>query len=159
MQVGSSSDLAKQLQALQNAALGQYQSNSDFSLLLQTGGSDSGANAGPASGSGGASNSTSASDGNWQLSGNFTGGAVYAVGTFGANGQLNRFSQQQVQSELDAIQQQRKASYSDALQNFMTLSQASGQLADTTMTTQTQFTGDNGLIGGSYQTSLSLNQV
>ena len=165
MQVGSSnSSAASQLQVLEQAALGQYQANQDFNLLLQSAGSGSGtASSSTSSGSDSSSSSSSTSspsnsNGDWQLSGSFTGGGVYAVGT-GFGSSFVPFSQQQIQSEQDAIQTQRKASYSDALQNFMTLSQASGQLANSTMSDQVKFTGDNGLIGGSFETDLSLKMV
>ncbi len=166
MQVGSSSTLTSQMQTLENAALGKYQDSQDFSFLLQTdqsgnldsssGSSDSGSSGSSSSGSTDTGTDTSTG---YQMSGSFTGGSIYAVGTMNANGQMTPFSQQQIQSEQDAIQTQRKAAYSDALQNFMTLSQASGQLANTTMNDQVQFTGDNGLIGGSFDTSLSLKTV
>ncbi|GEM_PF-5703373 len=165
MQVGSSTSLAQQLQALENAAQGQYQSSSNFSFLLQATGqsgqsSDSGSSTPSSSSSSSSSSSTtsSSSGGDLQLTGSFTGGALYAVGTgFGSN--FVPFSQQQIQGELNTINTARQNAYSSALQNFMTLSQASGQITDTTMTDQVSFTGDNGLVGGNFDTSLSLKRV
>jgi hypothetical protein len=154
MQVRSSnSSLASQIQALEKAAFAEYQPNQDFSLLLQTGGSGSSATT-----SSGSSSPTSNSNNNWQMSGSVTGTEVYAVGT-GFGDSFKPFSQEQIQSEQDAIETQRMAAYSDTLQNFLILSQASGQLAGTTMSDHMTFSGDNGLIGGSVDTNLSLSMV
>ena len=153
MQIGSSSDLAKQLQALQNAANGQSQSGSDFSLLMQTGGSG----ASPAISSG-SSESSSSSDG-WQLSSSSTTDSLIAVGTMGANGQMTPFSQQQIQSEEQAVAKAGKNAYSDALQNFMTLSQASGQLSGGTYTDQQSYVASNGMVAANFDTTLTLKPV
>lgn len=170
MQVGSTSSLSSQLQALENAALGQYQSTQNFNFLLtqanQT--DDSSSSSDSASSGGGSSSSSSdsasqssasSSAGGYQLSGSFTGASVYAVGTFGTDGQLNYFSPQQIQSEQDAIATVRQSSYADALQNFMTLSQAGGQIGSGTYNDQVSFTADNGLVGGNFDTSLTLKPV
>jgi len=55
MRVGSSTDLSAQLQALENAALGAYQPNQEFSFILQQAGQSdpsggSAAASGPATG-------------------------------------------------------------------------------------------------------------
>jgi hypothetical protein len=162
MQVGSSgSSLQSQLQALENAALGQYQAGQDFSLLLQTGGNSSSNSSTSSSSSGGtstsSSSSTSSDTSGYQLSGSFTGASVIAVGTMNPDGTMTPFSQAQVQSEEDLANNARKAAYGNALQNFMALSQAGGQIDS--FTDRESFTADNGLVGGNYETSLTLKSV
>ncbi len=150
MQVGSTgSSLQSQLRALENAALGQYQAGQNFSLLLQTGGNSSTSSS--------SSSSSSSSGSGFQMSGSFTGGSLIAVGTMGANGQMTPFSQQQVQSEEDVANNARQSAYGSALQNFMTLSQAGGQIDS--FNDQESFTADNGLVSGNYDTSLTLKPV
>lgn len=175
MQVGSSTSSASQLQALENAALGAYQSNQDFSFLLQAtqsgqvtgsettdGSSGSSGSTSSFSSSGsstsGSSSASSSSDGGWQLSGSITGGEVYAVGTM-TGGVLQPFSQQQIQGELNAIDKVRQTAYADSLQNFMTLSEAGGQMGGGTYSDHVEFTADNGLVGGNFDTSFSLKPV
>ena len=109
MQVGSSNDLAKQMQALQNAALGQSQGGgSEFSLLMQTGGS----------------------------------GFSPAISS-GSSGSAAPGAGQQSKSEGQAVAKAGRNAYADALQNFLTLSQASGQLA-------------GGMVSANFDTSLTL---
>lgn len=155
MQIGSSSDLAKQLQALQNAANGEPQDGSAFSLLMQTGGSGTS----PAISSGSDSGSSSSSSSGWQLSGSSTTDSLIAVGTMGSDGKMTPFSQQQIQSEEQAVAKAGKNAYSDALQNFMTLSQASGQLSGGTYTDQQSYVASNGLVSANFDTSLTLKPV
>ncbi|HMA50588.1 MAG TPA: hypothetical protein VKP60_12595 [Magnetospirillaceae bacterium] len=160
MKIGSTNDLSSQLQALENAALGQYQSSQNFNFLLQQTGQTGQADSSSASSSSSSSTSSqSSSASGYQLAGSFTGGSIYAVGTFGANGQLNYFSPQQIQSEQNAIATVRQSSYADALQNFMTLSQAGGQIGGGSYNDQVSFTADNGLVGGNFDTSLTLKPV
>ena len=166
MKVGSTNDLSSQLQALENAALGQYQSSQNFNFLLQQAGQTDQAGGGSASSSSSSTSSgsstssqSSSSSGGYELSGSFTGSSLYAVGTFGADGQLNYFSPQQIQSEQNAIATVRQSSYADALQNFMTLSQAGGQIGGGSYNDQVSFTADNGLVGGNFDTSLTLKPV
>lgn len=164
MQIGSSNSLSAQLKALENAALGQYQSNQDFSLLVQQAGGGTSADQSSStdssadSSSSTDSSSSSSSSGGYQLSGTFSGSSVIAVGTM-SNGQLVPFSQAQIQSEEAAVATARQNAYANALQNFMTLSEAGGQLGTTTFTDKEQFTADNGLVGGNFDTSLSLKPV
>jgi hypothetical protein len=173
MQVGSSTDLSAQLQALENAALGKYQSNQNFSFLLQQsdptnqGGdasssgaaSDGGSDTGDTPASSASSTNTAGAANGYQLSGSFQAGEVYEVGTFGSNGQVIPLPQQEVQNELNALATARQAAYSDALQNFMTLSQASGQIGGGTFSDDMKFTADNGMVGGNFDTSFSLKPV
>jgi hypothetical protein len=69
------------------------------------------------------------------------------------------FSPQQVQSEETAVNAAGNAAYSNALQNFLMLSQAGGQTGATSLSDHEQFTADNGLIAGSFDTSFSLEPV
>jgi hypothetical protein len=149
MQVQSQTTLWPQLQALQSAALNQYQSGGNFSFTVG-GGSGSSANSSSSAGSTGAGP---------QLSGSFKSGSLIAVGTM-SNGQLDPFSSQQVQSEETMLANARQLSYEDSLQNFMTLAQAgspNGQIAASSYTDQQQFVGDNGMISASFDTSFSLS--
>jgi hypothetical protein len=82
---------------------------------------------------------------------------VIAVGTMNPDGTMTPFSQAQVQSEEDLANNARKAAYGNALQNFMALSQAGGQIDS--FTDRESFTADNGLVGGNYETSLTLKAV
>ena len=159
MQVGSSgSSLQSQLEALENAARGQYQAGQDFSLLLQTGGNSS-TSSSSSSSSSSTSNSGTSSSGpsGYQLSGSFTGASVIAVGTMNPDGTMTPFSQAQVQSEENLANNARQTAYGNALQNFMALSQAGGQIDS--FTDRESFTADNGLVGGNYETSLTLKPV
>jgi hypothetical protein len=75
------------------------------------------------------------------------------------DGQVTLFPQAQIQSEESDLAQMRQTSYSDSLQNFMMLAQAgetNGQVGAATYADQQQFTGDNGLISASFDTSLTL---
>lgn len=166
MKVGSTNDLSSQLQALETAALGQYQSNQGFNFLLQQanqtdgsgGSSSSSGKSGSSSSSSSSTSQTSGSSG-YQLSGSFTGDALIAVGTMSANGQMTPFSQQQVQSEESAVASARKSAYANALQNFMTLSQASGQMSGGTFTDQQSYVSANGMVSANFDTSLTLKPV
>jgi hypothetical protein len=169
MQVGSSTGPSAQLQALENAAAGKYQTGQDFSFLLQlANGTVSDASTAPvsaASSSGsssgdttdtGSSNAGSSSSGSYLMSGSVQQGSLIAVGTMTSSGQMVPFSQQQVQSEEAAANNASQTAYSDSLQNFMTLSQASGQMEATTLSDKEQFTADNGLVSGFIDTNFSL---
>jgi hypothetical protein len=149
MQVGSTSGLSASLQSLEISAQNQYQANGDFSFAVDQ--------AMAAQGTGGSSPSGGAS----KLSGSFQSSSVYAVGTFGADGHVNLFSQQQIQQELGELANARETSYGDTLQNFLTLAQAAspdgGPTQPASLTDTQQFTGDNGLIGGSFTTHLELS--
>lgn len=156
MQVNSSTSLSSQLQALENAALGQYQGGPSFADALQQ--------TAPSSSST-TTNIDVKSDGD-QLTGTFQTGALIAVGTMGANGQIQLFSQQQIEQEYATADQMEKTSYSNAMQNFLTLSQEadsaspSGQAAGTsTYTDQARFVGDNGLISTGYNANFTLTQA
>jgi len=165
MQVGSGSSgssLSSQLQALENAALGQYQSSGNFNFLLQQANqtddsSGSTSTSSSSSSSTSSSSSSSNSNGGYQLSGSFVGSSLIAVGTMGPNGQMTPFSQAQVQSEESLANNARQTAYGNALQNFMALSKAGGQLDS--FSDQESFTADNGLVSGNFDTSLSLKPV
>ena len=83
---------------------------------------------------------------------------MIAVGTMNADGTMTPFSQAQVQSEEDLANNARQTAYGNALQNFMALNQAAGGQINS-FTDQESFTADNGLVGGNYDTSLSLKPV
>ncbi len=172
MQVGSSTSSSAQMQALENAAAGKYQSGQDFSFLLQlangtvsdasnssaSGTSSSGSSSGSPTNTG-SSSAESSSSGSYLMSGSFQQSSLIAVGTMTQDGQGSKlvpFSQQQVQSEEAAVNNAGQTAYTDALQNFMTLSQASGQMETTSLSDHMQFTADNGLISGGFNTSFSL---
>jgi hypothetical protein len=175
MQVGSSGNsLQSQLQALESAALGQYQSSQlgqSFNFLLQTAdnGSSSSSSSSTSSSSSSSTSSSSSSSSTasqssstgsgsgYQLSGSFTSDSLIAVGTMGPNG-LIPFSQQQVQSEENSVASAGQSAYADALQNFMTLSQASGQQGGT-YTDQQSYTSANGMVSANFDTSLTLKPV
>ncbi len=161
MQVGSSSSsLSAQLQALQSAALGQYQAGSDFDFMVgQAGDASSGDDSSSATGSatGAAAGSTpGATPGAGQLSGSFQSSSLYAVGTMGSNGVMQMFSPQQIQSEQDDLSKMRQSAYSDSLSNFMTLAQEGGQMGGSSYTDQQSFTGDNGMISASFSSQFAL---
>ena len=118
MQIGSSNDLAKQLQALQNAANGQNQGGSGFSLLMQTGGSGFGS-----TGSSGVADTATSGDSSSGSSSGKTG---------------------------------KSGSYGDALQNFMALSQASGQLTDAS---QQQYAAASAMASANFDTGLTMRPV
>lgn len=152
MQVQSST-LWPQLQALQSAALNQYQGG-DFSFTV---GGDSGSGGGSASSASSSAGSTGS--GGPQLSGSFQTSSLIAVGTM-QNGKLDPFSAAQIQSEESMEANAGQLSYEDSLQNFLTLAQAgspNGQIAASSYTDQQSFVGDNGLISASYNTSFSLS--
>jgi hypothetical protein len=159
MQVSSSTSPSAQLQALENAAAGKYQTGQDFSFLLQLANgtmSDASNSSVGGSSSSGSSNTVSSSSGNYLMSGSFQQGSLVAVGTMTSGGQMVPFSQQQVQSEKAAVNNAGQTAYSDALQNFLMLSQAGGQMGTTSLSDQEQFTADNGQISGFFNTSFSL---
>ncbi len=153
MQVGSARSLQAQLQSLENAALGQYQGGQPFSFAL-----DQATQA--AGGSTGASDSTgSTGTSPAGLSGRFSGGYLYAVGTMGPDGQMVPYSAQQVQSEIAAAQNVQKTAYGDSLQNFLALAQAAdpaGQIGAASYSDQQNFVGDNGNISVQTDTSFAL---
>jgi hypothetical protein len=149
MQIGSPSALSPQLQALGSAALGAYQGADDFDFSI--GDPEDGASGAPGAAGGAASGAT--------LSGSMKSSSLIAVGTIDANGQMVPFSAAQVQSEEAMASNMRQVSFADSLQNFLTLAQASspdGQVATSTYSDQQQFTGDNGLVSASFDTSFSL---
>jgi hypothetical protein len=74
------------------------------------------------------------------------------------DGTMTPFSQAQVQSEEDLASNARQSAYGNALQNFLALNQASGGQIDS-VSDQESFTADNGLVSGSYDTSLTLKPV
>ncbi len=160
MQVGSSTTLATQLQALGNAAAGKFQAGQDFSFLLEmengtvsdARGSSPGAPTDIDSASVGASQGYGLS-----MSGSFKSESLVAVGTMGTGGHMTPFSSQQVQGEEAALGLAGKSAYANALQNFLALSQAGGQIGGTTLNDKEQFVADNGLISGTFNTSLSLS--
>jgi hypothetical protein len=151
MQVGSSTSLSAQLQALESAAQTQYQDGGDFDFMV-----------GQASGSGsvGSSSSSSSSSGaagsDGQLSGSFQSSSIMAVGTVGANGVVSLFSPQQIQDEQHDLAKMRQSAFSDSLSNFMTLAQAGGQMGTSSYTDQQSFTGDNGAISANFSSQFSL---
>jgi hypothetical protein len=135
---------ASPLQSLQTAAANQYDPAQNFDVLVDQPG-DAPQTAGSAPG--------------YQLSGSFQSGALVAVGSVSEDGQVTLFPQAQIQSEESDLAQMRQTSYSDSLQNFMMLAQAgetNGQVGAATYADQQQFTGDNGLISASFDTSLTL---
>ncbi|MEJ0066222.1 MAG: hypothetical protein WDM85_13070 [Caulobacteraceae bacterium] len=146
MQVGSSTTLSQELQALGSAALDQYQGGGDFSFTVgDTGDSSAGA------GAAGAAN---------LLSGTFKPESLVAVGTMTPDGQLVPFSAAQVQSEENMVANMSHISYADSLQNFLALAQAgsaNGQAGASSYSDQQQFVGDNGLVSANFDTSFSLN--
>jgi hypothetical protein len=160
MQVGSSSSLAAQLQALESAAQAQYQAGSDFDFMVGQAGA---ASSGPAGGAAGASSgdptagATTGAAGAGQLSGSFQSTSLIAVGTVGANGAVQMFSPQQIQGEEDDVAKMRQSAFTDSLQNFMTLAQEGGQMGASSYTDQSSFTGDNGLISASFNSQFSLS--
>lgn len=164
MQVGSSTTISAQLQGLENAAVGKYQGGQDFSFLLQmvngsvsdaSGSSSSNSSGSGSTGTSSPSAGSTASNG-YLMSGSFQAETLVAVGTMTPGGQMTPFSQQQVQSEEAAVNTGGKAAYSNALQNFLTLSQAGGQMGAASLSDHKQFVADNGLIAGSFDTSFSL---
>lgn len=166
MQVGSSGDLASQLQTLENAALGKYQDSQGFNFLLQqadqtdqAGGSSSSSGTSSGSTNQASSGSSSGSPGGYAFSGSFTGTSLIAVGTFGADGHMIPFSQQQIQSEYAAVANAGKSAYANALQNFMTLSEAGGQLSTGTLTDHESYSSGDGMVSANFDTSLTLKTV
>jgi hypothetical protein len=146
MQIGSSSPLPTQLQTLENAALGKYQNGQDFNFVLN-------GLTGETSGASGSSGS------GYDLSGAFQAGSLIAVGTM-SNGVLQPFSSQQIQDEESSLAEMRQTAFTDSLQNFLSMAQESsvnGQIGSCSYSDQQEFTGDNGLISASFDTSLSLN--
>jgi hypothetical protein len=152
MQIGSPSALSPQLQALGSAALGAYQGADDFDFSIgDPEDGASGASGAPGAAGGAASGAT--------LSGSMKSSSLIAVGTIDANGQMVPFSAAQVQGEEAMVSNMRQVSFADSLQNFLTLAQAGspdGQVATSTYSDQQQFTGDNGLVSASFDTSFSL---
>jgi hypothetical protein len=144
MQVGSAPGTSAALSALQTSAQDQYQDGSDFSFALTQ----------AMAGQGGATSPT------LTLAGDFQSSSVYAVGTVGADGQVNLFSQEQIQQEQGALANARKLAYANALQNFLTLAQATSPTSEplqaSSLTDEQQFVGDNGLISASFTSQLSL---
>lgn len=154
MQVNPSTSLSSQLQVLENAALGQYQGGSSFANMLQQ-----------ITDSSSSTTNVNVKSGGDQLTGTFQTGALIAVGTVGANGQTQLYPEQQIEQEYAAVDQMGQTTYSNALQNFLTLSQQansaspSGQAAGTsTYTDQASFVGDNGMISTVFDTNLTLTQ-
>ena len=149
MQVGPTSGLSQPLQALEGAAQNKYQAEGDFSFALDA--AIAGQGVSPTAGGAAAGPA---------LSGSFRSQTVYAVGTFGPDGQINMFSQQQIDQEQAALADVRKQTYGDALQNFLTLAQAAspggGPVQGASITDQQQFVGDNGLIGANLTTHFDL---
>ena len=95
VQVNSSNSLsAQQLQALENTALGQYQSQTgtDFSKLMKQVDdvAQEGDQAPDATTQIGTATTISAKEGNSQLTGTFSVDALVAVGTIGANGKVGQ---------------------------------------------------------------------
>ena len=167
VQVNSSNSLsAQQLQALENTALGQYQSQTgtDFSKLMKQVDdvAQEGDQAPDATTQIGTATTISAKEGNSQLTGSFSVDALVAVGTFGANGKVNLFPEQQINAEYSALANASQASFSDSLQNFLTLSQQAspaGASGPSTFSDQEQFSIDGGLVSGNFDTSLSLKSA
>jgi hypothetical protein len=151
MQVGSST-LSPLLQALQSAALNQYQAGGDFGFSV--GGPGDGASDGDGSSGAGPAGSGG------QLSGSFKPLSLIAVGAMSADGQLIPFSSAQIQSEEAMAANAQKIQFEDSLQNFLTLAQAgsaNGQVGPASYRDQQQFVGDNGLVSVSSDTSFSLS--
>jgi hypothetical protein len=146
MQVAPPNNLSPQLQSLGSAALGKYQSGQDFNFLLDAASTSAGGNG----------QSSTAAGNSFVMSGSFRPTSLVAVGTIGPGGTLKPFSPEQVQNEEAAVNQESASAYADALQNFLTLSQASGQMGTTTLSDHQEFTADDGLISGSFDTSFSL---
>jgi hypothetical protein len=76
-----------------------------------------------------------------------------------SDGTLKPFSSPQIQADESALAGVRQTAYADSLQNFLLLAQASstnGQIGACSYSDQQQFSGDNGLISASFNTSLSL---
>lgn len=163
MQVGSSSSsLAAQLQALESAAQGQYQSGGDFDFMVNqatagqaTAGQASGGQGGDASSSSANGTATAAGSGQ-QLSGAFQATSLIAVGTVGPNGTMQTFSPQQIQSEQADVAKMSQTAYSNSLQNFMALAQASGQMGGASYTDQQSFMSGDGDISASFTSQFSL---
>ena len=81
-------------------------------------------------------------------------------------GQIQLFPQQQIEQEYAAVDQMDQTAYSNALQNFLTLSQQAdsaspgGQTAgSSTYTDQARFVGDNGLISTGFNANFTLTQT
>jgi hypothetical protein len=132
MQIGASAGFSAQWQTLENAAKGNYQDSQDFDAVLQMM-NDSTSTAGSGS-SGGDSINTGASSAGSTASGDQNSGklqmrALVAVGTRSSDGQMTPYSTQQLQSEKAEMNKEGASVYADALQNFMTFSQANGQAA------------------------------
>jgi hypothetical protein len=147
MQVNSSTGLSAQLQALETAALKQQQAaSSGFAVPTpQTAGSSA--------------TTINATSGGQQLNSSFQMSSLVAVGTVGANGQVQLFSQDQIDGEYAAVAKMGQTAYANALQNFMTLSQqadTTGQPATSSYTDQASFVGDNGLISANFDSSFTL---
>ncbi|HTH96023.1 MAG TPA: hypothetical protein VL574_01330 [Stellaceae bacterium] len=137
------------MQALENAALGQYRSGPSFDVALNA-----------AMGADGSTVAGSGAAGDMQLSGTFKGESLIAVGRMDADGQMIPFSAEQVQKEETAAASMQQTSYADSLHNFLLLAQESstnGQIGPASYTDHQSFVGDDGLISTSYDTSLSLN--
>jgi hypothetical protein len=155
VQINSSTNLSSQLQVLENSALGQYQGGPSFADMLQQ-----------TSGSSSSTTNVNIKSGGDQLTGTFQTGALIAVGTVGANGQTQLYPQQQIDQEYAAVDRMGQTTYSNALQNFLTLSQQadaaspSGHAAGTsTYTDRASFVGDNGMISTVFNTNLTLTQA
>jgi hypothetical protein len=144
MQVGSSTSPSAQLQILENAAQGKYQDNQDFNALLQM--MSGNASAAPNTPSGGMPAGANTSGAKSETSGGQTTGelqirGLVAVGTRSPDGQVTPYSTQKLQSEKAQLTEEGATAYADALQNFMTLSQANGQVATVaSMNDRSQFT-------------------
>lgn len=146
MQVGSSTALLAQLQALEKAALGQYQGGQDFNFAV--------AQTDCAAGSGG-----SAADSGSQLSGSFKSSSLIAVGSMTPDGQMVPFPAKQIQSEENAASAMGQTAFADSLQNFLLLAQTSdptGQIGSSSYSDHQQFVGDNGLVSATFDSSFSL---
>jgi len=169
---GLSNDL---LASLQSAALGQYQQSSQVSSFAQAmqqaiagGGSNSSVSSSPVTGTSTTTNSQSDSfdtdvvAGGEELTGSFQSSSLIAVGTFGPDGKMIPFSQQQIASEYQSVADASKSAYADALQNFLTLSKGAdsdGGSSGTTYTDKSSFTSDNGLVSANFDATFSLKPV
>jgi hypothetical protein len=157
VQVTSSSSLAAQLGTLENTAKSKYRDSHDFSFVLDQALQSSPSinnwtapQAGP---------SKLSSTNGWELSASASSAELIAVGRIEPDGTVVPYSQQQIQSEQDAVDSARRAAYDNALHSFLTLSQAGGQLGAGTLTDHEQFTTANGLVSGQFDTSFSLKAV